>query len=210
MQRFYVLCFEPKGLNSQFQNILIYFIFFFFELSSAEATLRHCERLSALVDLQRIQTSERVQEGSAVGGLSGTGHAAGHPAGHPMCLWHCQGSQAARHYHHKGEYQLKALSRAAKPLASQFVSHIQYTVFFYDFFFFCICCICMYSSFNTNKYWKYLNPTLYKILTLMGKVSSFRDTEVTISLEVKYQQITAAACLPGNSKNSDVFFKIEH
>lgn len=75
-----------------------------------EASLRDCERLSALVDLQCVPASERVQEGGAFRGLPGTGHAAGHPAGHPMCLWHCQGSQAACHHHHKGEYQLTALT----------------------------------------------------------------------------------------------------
>ena len=54
--------------------------------SSAEAALGDRARLSALVDLQCVPASGRVQEGAAVGGLRGAGHAAGHPAGHPMCL----------------------------------------------------------------------------------------------------------------------------
>lgn len=78
--------------------------------SSAEAALWHGERIPAFVDLERLSASERVQEGGAVRGLPGTGHAAGHPAGHPVCLWHRQGCQAARHRHHQGEYQLMALS----------------------------------------------------------------------------------------------------
>lgn len=98
-----------------------------FELSSAEATLRHCERLSALVDLQRVSASERVQEGGAFRGLPRTGHAAGHPAGHPMCLWHCQGGQAACHHHHKGEYQLKALTGLQSHQHLSFV--LMYTAF---------------------------------------------------------------------------------
>lgn len=101
-------------------------IFEIFSPSSAEAALRDCERLSALVDLQCVPASGRVQEGVALGGLPRTGHAAGHPAGHPMCLWHCQGSQAACHHHHKGEYQLTALTGLQSSQHLSFCSYIYF------------------------------------------------------------------------------------
>lgn len=74
----------------------------------SETQVWHGEDFPAPADIQCLPTPVRVQEDPPRGPRPAHGHPAGHTAGHPVCIWHCQGRQAAGHHHHQREQQLKS------------------------------------------------------------------------------------------------------